>query len=147
MELQLACLAEYLSKSARGHLNILGIFDEIHAFQFPAVHPTLQVVVRFKYSRSEAHGVPLDLTYRVVNDDGFSVLELRGQQQLGVPAADEYAFWEHHVIINNLTFPRPGDYSVDVHVNGHQKASIPLKLRQMSAPPADAGGTAATAPA
>ena len=143
MDLQLACVAEYISRSAKGHLNILGLYDEIHAHNFPAKHASLIVVVRFKYSRSEVSERPIDITYRVVNDDGKPMVELRGGQLLQAPPSGEYAFWEHQLVLNDLVFEREGDYSVDVVVNGSQRASVPIKLRRIPGDPGQEHGTLA----
>ena len=50
MELTLALLADYANISREGKLNIMGIFEQIFALSFPAVHAQLQLVLRLESS-------------------------------------------------------------------------------------------------
>src|SRR5919204_3250104 len=45
MRLSLALLADYANVSHDGKLNIMGIFGQIHAPQFPAVHAQMHLVL------------------------------------------------------------------------------------------------------
>ena len=53
MKVNLALLADGANVSREGKLNILGIFDTIHAGKFPVVHAQMRLVVRLEASSAE----------------------------------------------------------------------------------------------
>ena len=55
MQIILACLCDHSTADASGKLSIIGVFDNIFAHRFPAVHPTMFLVLRLELSFSDNH--------------------------------------------------------------------------------------------
>ena len=145
MEIDLALLADAATIDAAGKLNILGVFDRISVSKFPAPHPHVSLVLRFKASLHEGGSHKVEI---VLNDpDGNEVIrESRnlpfgpmggmGGGQVRIPFV---------LNINRLVFPKPGGYSFQVFLDEEHKISLPLTVHGTrpgivagGRPPADA---------
>ena len=63
MHLSFILFADAANISQEGKLNILGVFDAVHAGPLPAVHPRATVVVRLKATAGDAGTHPLTLRW------------------------------------------------------------------------------------
>src|ERR1019366_9670014 len=106
---------------------IIGIFDVIHAPNFPATHPTLTIVVRL---RGQAHEV-VPIKFELGRPNG----EALGQPVQATITIDEggSAFINMNVLAT--TFPEPGRYTVKISSAGRTMASHSLRLQKMQIPP------------
>src|ERR1019366_10275835 len=94
---------------------IIGIFDVIHAMNFPATHPTLTIAARL---RGQAHElVPLRIELGQPNG------EILGQPVQAEVTIDEggSAFINMNVV--GTQFPEPGRYTVKISSGGRTLAS------------------------
>lgn len=82
MKVTLAVLADYANITREGKLNILGIFDVIHAHDFPMTHPQMQLVMRFEADIAEA-GKTKKLEIKLMDEDGKTLFVLNGNFTLG----------------------------------------------------------------
>lgn len=131
MNVTLAVLADYSNITREGKLNILGIFDVILARNFPAVHHSMQLVMRFEAPRSEV-GTNKNVQVRLIDVDGNQIFEIGAQFALAQGTPAETVIKSNHMLnLNNLVFQRPGDYAFHILVNGEEKNSVPLKVVQL----------------
>lgn len=82
MKVTLAVLADYANITREGKLNILGMFDVIHAQNFPMTHPQMQLVMRFEADIAEA-GKTKKLEIKLMDADGKTLFVLNGSFTLG----------------------------------------------------------------
>jgi hypothetical protein len=127
MNIQIAVLCDAATDYG-GKLNILGTFDTIITSQLPAVHPQCSIALRLAFSKIEEGSHKVKMNF--VDEDGRLVMpSIDMPLDVGVP--NELNFLVRNFVINiqQLKFEKPGQYSIDVAVDGRQEASIPLLVR------------------
>ncbi len=117
-----------------GKLNILGTFDSIHARQVPAVHPQCSVAIRLRFDWIERgeHKIRVNM----IDADGQLLIPpLDAGLQVRLPDTASSCAINLVLNLHSLKFPRFGEYSIDLLVDGAEAASLPLFVRQMPAQP------------
>jgi hypothetical protein len=138
MTIQIAVLCD-AATDYNGKLNLLGTFDTIVTSQLPAVHPQCSIALRMAFSRIEegAHKVKMNF----VDEDGRLVMpSIDMPVDVAVPAEANFLVRNFIINIQQLKFERPGQYSIDVAIDGRHEASIPLLVKHN--PPAAEPGEA-----
>ena len=135
MNIQIAVLCDAATDYG-GKLNILGTFDTILTSQLPAVHPQCSIALRIAFGRIEdgTHKVKMNF----VDEDGkFVMPSIDMPVEITVP--NELNFLVRNFIINiqQLKFERPGQYSIDIAINGRQETFIPLLVRLQPSKPVE----------
>jgi len=132
MTLELFAICDAATVSG-GKLNILGAFDSICANQFPVVHPHCTIAVRIRFNRIEEGDHRLRMN--VVDEDGRSIMSsLDGNMSVKFGGEDDSAVANLLINLQQLKIERPGQYGVDLAVNGRHEASLPLFVRQAKTP-------------
>lgn len=112
-----------------GKLNILGAFDTIWVQQVPLVHPQCAVALRVRFSLIERgeHKVLVKL----IDLDGKDVIP-PGQGHINVNFSDEQGSGSANLILNihGLKLEKFGEYSIDLAIDGQEKASVPLFVKE-----------------
>lgn len=113
----------------QGKLNILGIFDTLVVRQLPFVLPHCAVAVRVRFTRIEqgAHRVRIHL---MDEDGGLVVQPIEGGVQVAFREGDTTATVNMVLNFQGLRFERPGEFALELAVDGRQEASFPLYVRQ-----------------
>ncbi len=127
MNVTLAVLADYANVSKEGKLNIMGIFDVIHAREFPYTHPQMQFVMNLESSLAEA-GKTKKVEVHLMDGDGRKLFAVNGDLMLGEARPGEPFRSNSILTVNLLRFDRPGDYVFNVLINDEHKARVPLKV-------------------
>ena len=121
-------LCDDVRREDNGKFILIGLFETIGAKKFPAMHPTLYVMNcwigglgTFK-QRS-----------RIINKDGSILVE---DKDTAFHLRDLKA--KHRIIarFNNMKFDVPGEYSVEILLNGELKLRYPLLIKQIPKQPA-----------
>lgn len=115
-------LCDDVRREENGKFILLGMFETIGAREFPAVHPVLFIV------NGWVSGVGSFRQYS-------RILDLNGQE---IARDQETAFQlsnlrsRHSVIarFSNIELSRPGEYAVEVLLNGDLKVRYPLLVEQ-----------------
>ena len=132
MDIQIAILCD-AATDTNGKLNILGTFDTIYTSQLPAVHPQCSIALRMTFSKVEegTHKVKLNF----VDEDGKLVMP-SVDIPVDVAVPDDTIFISRNFIINiqQLKFDKPGQYAIDIAVDGRQETSIPLQVKHLQPP-------------
>ena len=127
MNIQVAVLCDAATDD-NGKLNLLGSFDTIYAPQLPAVHPQCAVALRVTFASGDEGQHQLALNF--INTDGHSIMP-----PIEVPVAvalpEEALFITRNFVVNiqQLRFAEAGLYSMDIRLDGHSQARIPLQVR------------------
>ena len=133
MKITLAVLADYANITREGKLNILGIFDVIHAQDFPMTHPQMQLVMRFEADVAE-EGKTKKLEIKLMDDDGKTLFVLNGGFTLGQGQAGEAMISNQILTINMMKFDNPGNHEFKILINDELKAEVPLKVIRYTPP-------------
>ena len=127
MNVTLAVLADYANVSKEGKLNIMGIFDVIHAQQVPYTHPQMQFVMNLEATIAET-GKTKKVEVHLMDGDGKKLFTVNGDFALGEVQPGEPFRTNSILTVNMLKFDQPGDYVFNVLINDEHKARVPLKL-------------------
>jgi hypothetical protein len=139
MKIDLALLCDAATVDASGKLNILGVFDRIHAREFPARHARVCLVLRIAAVGSDAG--EHEARIRLVGPDGEDLVRLDGGLQVGPAPTDDTTRIPHVLNLDGLVFPTAGTYRFEVEVDGSAMASLPLQLLRASGGGPARGGT------
>jgi hypothetical protein len=128
MDVAFAMLADAANISREGKLNILGAFDRIYGSKFPLTWPRMVLVTRFVASAAE-YGQEKALEIVTLDADGKRLGQATGKMR--VPTGQSGRQLKiNHVLPMAMTFPGPGQYSIEILVNGEPKAAVPLDVVQ-----------------
>lgn len=113
-----------------------GGIDSIAAPAFPVVHPMMSLVMRIAVHHTEterAHALEI----RLIDADGGQLATISGQFQVGPPLPPPGRQIAINRVVNffGTRFERPGDYSIEILINGQHMKSLPLHLHVMAPPP------------
>ena len=119
-DLQFSILCDDVRREHNGKLILLGLFETVGTSQFPATHPTLFVVNRW------CNGVGEFKQNTVVRTPENVVL---AEDQITMIRLDDLKA-KHTVIarFNNLRFLTPGEYAVEIKLDGDIKIRYPMVL-------------------
>ena len=124
MEITLAVCCDAANVSREGKLNLLGIFNSIHAAEFPCTHPHLALVLRVEARLGEEGTYPLEI--RLVDEDGQQLFHINGQLSLQGAEPGRPMTAQTIMDINNLQLPRPGTYAVEVILGGRRARTVDI---------------------
>ena len=114
-----------------GKLNLLGAFDTIAGASFPLIHPHCALALRIRFGPMEEGKHDLRIT--LIDGDGHTLLKPI-DIPVGVTIGNHGYFASRNVVINleRLPFKAPGQYAVDLAVNGESQQTIPLQVIQVT---------------
>ncbi len=128
MDVAFALLADAANISREGKLHILGAFDRIYGSKFPLTWPRMVLVTRFEASAAE-YGSEKSLEIVTLDADGKRLGSASGKMKIGTGQSGRQ-IKINHVLPMGMTFPAPGQYSIEILVNGEPKAAVPLEVVQ-----------------
>jgi len=125
-DLQFSVLCDDVRREHNGKLIFLGLFETIGASGFPVHHPTLFVVNRW------CNGVGEFKQNTVIRHPDNAVL---AEDNVTVIKLDDLKA-KHTVIarFNNLRFPVPGEYAIEIRLDGEIKIRYPVVLVSQGGP-------------
>lgn len=119
--------------SDNGKLNILGSFDTIWVRKFPAVYPHCAVAVKMRFQSLEKgdHAIAV----RFIDEDGHNILPpANGSFSVNMPTDQRSASADIVLNIQSLNLAKPGEYALELSVDGHSMISLPLFVRPAAQP-------------
>ncbi len=132
MKLLLCKLCEYATTQQNGRHTMIGIFDNIVAPFFPIDHPPIHLCLQLEFEGDEG-GNPMDLTTRFVDDDGKTLLDFNASGTVPVDQNGGGVRIFMQFQIPNIRFERPGNYRLDIYLNGNLigEERVPVMLGQL----------------
>jgi hypothetical protein len=133
MELTLALLADYANISREGKLNIMGIFEQIHAQQFPATHPQMHLVIRLEATPFEAGPHTVGLSF--IDDDANEVFSIHAPLAIPESSAGQNLIAPSIFALNAIAFPKAGMYEFVITVDAQELGRVPLRVLRLPSQP------------
>lgn len=131
MNIQIAVLCDAATDYG-GKLNLLGAFDTIMTSHLPAVHPQCSIALRIAFSKIEEGSHKVKINF--VDEDGkFVMPSIDMPVDIVIPAEVNSLVRNFIINIQQLKFDKPGQYSIDVALDGRMETSIPLFVRHQGA--------------
>lgn len=132
MNVQIAVLCD-AATDYNGKLNLLGTFDTVLTHQMPAVHPQCSVALRIVFEKIEEG--PHRVKMNFVDEDGkFIMPSIEMPFDVALPADASFLARNFIINIQQLKFDKPGQYAIDIAIDGRHETSIPLQVKQVTAP-------------
>jgi hypothetical protein len=122
---QWAHLADFGQLDASGKAIVVGIFDRIHARQFPATHPFFTTIIQYSGNPNDQASVVV----RVITLRGRLIVTSEPVPIVIGPQAGAASV--HHFL--GTQFPEPGIHHVEIVLNGQTAHRLPLTLSHMPA--------------
>ena len=109
-----------IRQEAGGKISLMGLFENIYATKFPAIHPRLAVITEWSGGKGE-----FDVKTRLLSPDKKTVLrETASRIKLGGAG-----FRHRDISIHlNIEFSSPGSYWIDISMDGELTTSIPINV-------------------
>jgi len=133
MNILLFLAADYADEGKSGKLNIHGIFNNIHASQFPTKHPMMYLVIKIAAELGE-YDTDHDLKILFLDEDGEELAVITGTLRFGHPSKFGRAEAQLIIQVGNMPFPKPGRYEFRLVMNTHVLSVIPLDVIDTSQP-------------
>jgi hypothetical protein len=124
--LQFSVVCDDVRREDNGKFMLIGLFEAINAAEFPAKHHTLFVANR--WCKGEGS---FTQKIRIVNTRDKTIVFQTEDQSFRLQDIDT-----HHTIIsrfNNLLFPNPGKYWMEIFLNNELMLNYPIILKVMDA--------------
>ena len=116
----LTCEQAFLTANTN-NLNLIGIFTNINAEQFPLVYRRFDLIVNFDIDTPGMHGLKTVMT----NQEGNDVV----QSEVGINVSSNTFQVITH--FENLTFAKPGKYELKVYIDSQHIGSRFLTVNPM----------------
>jgi len=125
--------ADYANVTGDGKLNVMGIFNDINAFNFPARHSSMHLIAKLGPELGE-YGQKRTFNVRLMDADGNHVMELSGEFE--VPIAQGGRKPEVNIILDlkDIILPKPGRYVFVLLIDKDQKDELTLYVNQIETP-------------
>lgn len=127
MEVQVAVLCDSAS-NYHGKLCVLGTFDTLYTTALPAVHPHCSIALRLVFRDEDVGDSRLRL--RLIDEDGINKLPDDIGADVHVQLPPDMYFFSKNLVFNlqQMTFDKTGQYSIDILLNDKIIARIPLQV-------------------
>jgi len=136
MELLTKMVADAANKAENDKLNVLGIFHTIFTESVPAAHAHLALALEFEAQPYEK-GQTFDIKITLHDPDHKLLFAMEGKIEINKDAPVLKPIVPIAFNINNVVFPKFGNYRFEISVNGKKKGEIPLDVQMMTPPTGD----------
>jgi hypothetical protein len=133
MRIVLFLTADYANVTGDGKLNVMGVFNDINAYNFPARHPSMHLVVKLAAELGE-FGQRRNFTVKLLDEDGNQIFDLSGP--FDIPKIEKGRKPEVNIILDlkDIVFPKPGAYQFVVMVDKDHKGDLTLYVNKIDPP-------------
>jgi len=129
MRVEVAVVADYANQAEGQKLNVMGVFDRIHAPSFPTVHAFMVLAFRLRLEfgdRDQTHKLEIGL----FDEDGQQLGGGGGEIGVGAISAGDRLVISQILPFPGIVFPHAGEYSFVLKWNGAEVATVPISLVQ-----------------
>lgn len=125
--------ADYANITGDGKLNVMGVFDEIFSYSFPARHSSMHLVGKLGAELGE-YGQKRDFKIVLLDEDANQVMDVSGQ--FDIPTGGRGRKPEVNLILElkDIIFPKPGRYQFVLLVEKDHKCELSLYVNQIDVP-------------
>ncbi len=131
MKITLGLIADSANISLEGKLNILGIFDTIHAMKFPCRNPQMTLITKIETELTDSHDISRDIKIILEDEDANELFSISGNFNFKNSPPGERGTTSSIITLTDLVFEKPGNFSFKISIGAEVMADIPLKLREM----------------
>jgi len=130
MELLTILVADYANVAQGGKINVMGIFRNIYAVNFPAVHPSMALIIKLGAELGE-YGDDRKLIVKLLDADGKELMNFENIIEVPQPEGGQRPEINAIFALNGIVFPTPGRYQFSVLIDRDVKGHIPLDVIEL----------------
>lgn len=123
--LNFTLLCDDVRQETGGKISLLGIFDNLYAQNFPALHPRLVIINEWSEGSGE-----FGTTLRILAPDRKSILRENNARLKMADPAQKHRDVSVHM---NIEFREPGTYWIESYLDGMLVSTLPLNVVQIKA--------------
>ena len=125
--------ADYANITGEGKLNVMGIFNDINAFNFPARHSSMYLIAKLSPEISE-YGQKRSFTILLMDADKNHIVDVSGEFE--VPRGQDGKKPEVNIMfeLKDVVFKKPGRYMFVLLIDKDQKDEIIMYVNQIQPP-------------
>jgi hypothetical protein len=133
MKSLLFLVADYANVTGDGKLNVMGIFNDINATNFPARHSSMHLVAKLGAELGE-YGQTRNFTVKLLDEDANQILDISGQ--LEIPNGEKGRKPEVNIILElkDIVFPKAGIYQFVLMIDKDHKNELTLYVNTIETP-------------
>jgi hypothetical protein len=123
-------VADYANITGEGKLNVMGIFNSINSFNFPARHSSMYLIAKLSPEFSE-YGQKRSFTILLMDADANHIVEVSGE--FDIPKGQDGKKPEVNIMLElkDVVFTKPGRYVFVLLVDKDQMDEIILHVNQI----------------
>ena len=126
-------IADYANITGDGKLNVMGIFNEISAPNFPARHAKMHLIAKLDAGPGE-YDQTRKLTIKLLNKDATQELvNFSNDIHVARGSAGQRVEVNQILELRDIIFPSPGNYQFSVLVDNDEKGALPITLIERKA--------------
>jgi len=133
MELLTILAADYANIAQGGKLNVMGIFRNIYSTKFPALHPSMVLIIKLGAELGEYED-ERTLTVKLLNPDGVELMKITNPIRIPEGKGGQRPEVNAILALNGIVFPEPGRYQFSVQVDKDIKGGLPLDIIKVEQP-------------
>lgn len=126
MHVSFALFADAANLSQEGKLNILGVFDAVHAGGFPSIHPRATLVVRLKGTAADSGVHAMGL--RWISPRGQELWSSTAELTVGTATGHVGELDMPVIAAIDLPLDGPGAFRMLVELDGAVQTEVPLHV-------------------
>ena len=123
MKLHYVLLADHAFLSIDKKVNIIGVFETINAQKFPVTHPKFVVIGSVVPSNTK-----FKMSVLLTDDKGESLMNNINEKEINLPSEAENKNFNFIIEMLNPSFPKPGEYRVQINIDGEKIGEQTLKV-------------------
>jgi len=128
MRLLTLLAADYANVSKEGKPNVMGVFTEIYAEQFPVRHSSMYLVMSLEASPAE-YDQQRELRVKLITEDGrLEIVDWHATLNVPRGSGGRRVQINHILRLQDIVFPAAGDYQFSVLVDNDEKGSLPMQV-------------------
>lgn len=127
MELLTILVADYANVAQGGKINVMGIFRNIYADSFPAVHPSMALIIKLGAELGE-YGDDRKLIVKLLDADANEIMKFENIIEVPQPIGGQRPEINAIFALNGIVFPAPGRYQFSVLIDKDFKGSLSLDV-------------------
>lgn len=129
MKVELFCVCDFASADAGGKLNIIGVFDTIHAEETPFTQNLFSVAGRVRFEESEVGPKRFKLT--ILDSEGKPIVQpLEAAVDVNRAPGETTAIAQIALLLSHIRLPRFGQYRIEMEIENIPAASTVLNVRK-----------------
>jgi hypothetical protein len=133
MKLLLLLAADYANIAGDGKLNVMGVFRDVNAYNFPARHQSMHLVIKLGAELGE-YGDTRTLTVKLRDPDGVEIMSITGPAAIPKSVSGRIPEVNAILELKDIIFPKPGPYQFVVLVDKDYKGDLPIYVNKLEVP-------------